>query len=176
MDSSCQLFVDHRSSASLLSGMARKKGPSHPIEEKKALGASIAAARRAAGYSQDAAASALGVVKQTVSAWESGTNVVDAIWLRKLARLYQSSADKLAGADSAEGAIWPLSLELQDEVLRLDPEDMHHLERAMWSHLRKEVPQELHYDSDERAKRAPRPAPPLIDLGSPSRESHKRTG
>ena len=51
--------------------------------------------RRAAGYSQEALAAALGVSRQAVSKWERGESAPDTDNLIALARLYQISLDEL---------------------------------------------------------------------------------
>ena len=48
-------------------------------------------------------------------------------------------------------AIWPFSLELQDEVLNLPPEDLARLEDMTWNFLRRTRPDELHYADDTAA-------------------------
>lgn len=70
------------------------------IEDRKALGSRLKAARNAVGLTLVAAATALtdeGIpaIKQTVGSWEKGVNVPDALVLKKLAKLYNQSADAL---------------------------------------------------------------------------------
>lgn len=55
----------------------------------------IAAARRAAGMSQEQLGEALGVSRQAVSKWESGASDPSTVNLLALARLYGVSADEL---------------------------------------------------------------------------------
>lgn len=74
-----------------------EKPPTHPDDEKKALGTGLALARIEAGFTQPAAAKELGIVKQTISSWENGRNLPDALWLRRLARLYETTTDSLVG-------------------------------------------------------------------------------
>lgn len=70
--------------------------------EKVALGKRLAEARMAAGLSQPTVVLLLGsagqsLTKQAVSAWEHGRNVPDAVVLKALAQLYDTSADSLLG-------------------------------------------------------------------------------
>lgn len=53
--------------------------------------------RRERGMSQEELASRLGVVRQTVSKWESGSSFPDANLLVNLAAVFQVSADELLG-------------------------------------------------------------------------------
>ena len=55
----------------------------------------IAAARRAAGMSQEQLGEALGVSRQAVSKWESGASDPITVNLLALAKLYGVSADEL---------------------------------------------------------------------------------
>jgi transcriptional regulator with XRE-family HTH domain len=114
MDHQSQCFMDYRLSAGLRWGMpdsgAKKKQPTHSVEEKSALGRQIASARKQAGYTQEAAATDLGVIKQTISSWEKGRNLPDALWLRRLARLYQTSVTSLVGDGSASAEAMRIAL------------------------------------------------------------------
>ena len=60
--------------------------------------------RRAAGYSQEALAAALGVSRQAVSKWERGESAPDTDNLIALARLYGVSLDELIFDAAAGGA------------------------------------------------------------------------
>ena len=59
------------------------------------LGERIAYYRKKAGYSQEGLAERLGVSRQAVSRWESGTALPDAGNLRQISRLFEVSADYL---------------------------------------------------------------------------------
>lgn len=78
----------------------------HPEEDRKALGKRLAAARNLAGYdSIESAAKELTklgypISKAGLGAWEAGRNVPDAIWLRRLAKLYSTTIDALSWDDS----------------------------------------------------------------------------
>lgn len=99
VDLSCQRTVDPRSSARLLWGM------SHLPEDRQALGRRLSAARKLAGLTLQAVATALTarghkIGKAAVGAWESGRNVPDALWLRRLAKLYGTTLDALVWDDA----------------------------------------------------------------------------
>lgn len=67
----------------------------HDPEDKKALGRRLAACREVKGWKQDFAAKQLGVTKAALSAWETGRNMPDALFLKKIAKLYDSSVDAI---------------------------------------------------------------------------------
>lgn len=138
VDLARQLFVDSLSFSGLRWVMVdlaegKKKLPPHSLEDKRALGSHIAQARRAAGHTIDTAAAALHLVKQTISARENGRNLPDALQLRRLARLYDTSLDALVGTE--QEVVWPFSTELHEKVLRLSPEAVARLEGVMRAHL-----------------------------------------
>lgn len=66
------------------------------------FGLRLAAARKVVRppLTQQAVADRFGVQKGTVSAWETGNGLPDAITLRQLAKLYNVSADALLWAES----------------------------------------------------------------------------
>lgn len=77
----------------------------HAEDEKKSLGARLASARKLAGFTMDGAAKALTlkgykISKQGVGHWESGRNLPDALWLRRLAKLYGTTLDALVWDDA----------------------------------------------------------------------------
>lgn len=100
VDVSRQRCVDDRSSARLLWAMA------HPEDERKALGQRLASARKLAGFSSiESAAQALTakgypITKPGLGAWEAGRNLPDALWLRRLAKLYGTTLDALVWDDA----------------------------------------------------------------------------
>lgn len=57
-------------------------------ERKKLLGRRLKTARRAAKLSQEFAAETLGVTRQSVSAWETGSSCPSAVQLGELATMY----------------------------------------------------------------------------------------
>lgn len=80
-------------------------GMAHSDEERKALGKRLSASRNLAGLTIDSAAKKLTeigypITKQALGHWETGRNVPDAIWLRRLAKLYNTTMDALSWDDS----------------------------------------------------------------------------
>ncbi len=53
--------------------------------------------RKANGYSQETFANQLNVVRQTVSKWEKGLSVPDAVTLEKMAEIFEVSVSELLG-------------------------------------------------------------------------------
>ncbi len=99
VDSSCQLNVDCPAAIGIRWGMA------HALDERQALGLRLKAARELAGLTQPDVCSALlkngyTISKAAVSAWEKGRNLPDALWLRRLAKLYNTSIDALVWENS----------------------------------------------------------------------------
>lgn len=72
----------------------------HDQTRKDGLGARLKAAREQADYTQDGAGQQLGVKKATISSWENGRNIPDALMLARLAKLYGTTADALLWDDS----------------------------------------------------------------------------
>lgn len=64
------------------------------------LGESLGAARRAAGMTQEAAAEAVGVSRQTISKWETGETLPDIAQCQNLAALYGTDFDHLVAFDA----------------------------------------------------------------------------
>ena len=67
----------------------------HADADKKALGQRLAAVREQKGWKQEFVAGELGVKKATVSAWETGRNMPDALFLKRLAKLYGIGVDAI---------------------------------------------------------------------------------
>lgn len=65
--------------------------------------------------------------------------------LEKIATFFDLTAEQLLQPEGVSTPIWPFSLELHEEVLRLPQAEVQHLEVAMWAHVRKALPSELHY-------------------------------
>jgi putative transcriptional regulator len=74
------------------------KDPKDPV--RIGLGLRLKSAREAKEMTQQAVADLFGVNKATVSAWETGAGAPDALRLRRLARLYDVSADAILWDDS----------------------------------------------------------------------------
>lgn len=129
---------------------AADRKPAHLMEDKQALGAALARARKAAGFSLETAATALRdlgheIGRAAIGHWETGTNVPDALWLQRLSKLYKVTLDELAGGRAGQVLAWPFSQEMHSEVMRMPQEDRPLLEKSMWAFLRKEVPERLTY-------------------------------
>lgn len=102
------------------------------IEDRQALGSRLKAARNAVGLTLASTATALSeqgipAIKQTVGSWEKGVNVPDALVLKKLAKLYQQSADALLWENS-------LSIEAMQFAAQYDAltETQKRTLRAIW--------------------------------------------
>jgi transcriptional regulator with XRE-family HTH domain len=67
----------------------------HDPKDKERLGTRLAACRALKGWKQDFAAKQVGVTKAALSAWETGRNMPDALFLRKLSKLYEVSVDAI---------------------------------------------------------------------------------
>lgn len=77
----------------------------HPEQDRKALGKRLSAARTLKALTIDAAAKQLTakgypLTKQALGHWETGRNVPDALWLSRLAKLYNTTLDALVWDDS----------------------------------------------------------------------------
>jgi transcriptional regulator with XRE-family HTH domain len=79
--------------------------------------ATAADALAAAGYP---------ISRKTIGAWETGRNVPDALWLRRLAKIYDTTVDNLVGRDAAMA--WPFMTISRDRFLTLDPGQLLKLE------------------------------------------------
>jgi transcriptional regulator with XRE-family HTH domain len=103
-------------------------------QDKQQLGLKLAEARKEAGYTQLAAAQALGLeAKQTISSWEKGRNVPDALSLWRLAKLYETTLDALVGASALQG--WPFQHIPLQRVLALKSEDLNYVEGQLQAAL-----------------------------------------
>ena len=67
---------------------------------RRGLGMRLASARQNKGFTQQDIAARFSLNKATVSAWETGRGIPDALTLRDLAKLYDVSADGLLWEDS----------------------------------------------------------------------------
>lgn len=90
---------------------------------RKGLGLRLKAARVAKGLTQTQVGDRFGVDKGTVSAWETGRGVPDAIRLRELARLFGVSADAL---------LWENSLTPESMQIAAEFDGLSQSERATW--------------------------------------------
>lgn len=71
----------------------------HDPADKVALGLRLKSCRELKGWKQDFAAKELGITKAALSAWETGRNMPDALWLRRLSKLYGVSVDAILWDD-----------------------------------------------------------------------------
>lgn len=99
VDLLCQRYVDQGFSPGLRWRM------SHEPDQKEALGSRLTAARKLAGLTLDGVAEKLTAAgyktgKAAVGAWEKGRNVPDSLVLRKLAKIYGTTADALLWDDA----------------------------------------------------------------------------
>jgi transcriptional regulator with XRE-family HTH domain len=74
---------------------AIKKAAVSPNPERKEFGARLAGARIQAGKTQLDVAKWFDINKATVSAWETGLGLPDALRFRSLVKLYKTTADAL---------------------------------------------------------------------------------
>lgn len=82
-------------------GMDKKPPTKEPLDPvRRGIGQRLKAAREQKALTQQEVATKFGVNKATVSAWETGAGSPDAVRLRRLARLYDVSADALLWDDS----------------------------------------------------------------------------
>lgn len=75
-------------------------------EQKQALGARLRAARARAGLPQAFVAEALGVTRQSLSAWENGVSAPSALQLGELAMAYSECAHALLFGVPYEPVEW----------------------------------------------------------------------
>ena len=83
--------------ACLLGEAGRKIKASKRREFSSMLSENIKTLRKQKGYSQETLAQELNVVRQTVSKWEKGYSVPDALMTEKLAELFEVSVGELLG-------------------------------------------------------------------------------
>lgn len=129
VDAGCQRLVDDRLSARLRCrvGTKKKAAPPHSQEEKLALGRRLATARQGAGFTLDTAAAALldaghQIGRGAIGAWEVGRNVPDAIWIKRLARLYGCNLEALVIDEQRVDGTWPLGPKIGPALWsKLDP-------------------------------------------------------
>jgi transcriptional regulator with XRE-family HTH domain len=110
--------------------MATKKAP--PSFERIAFGAALAAARNAKGLSQAAVGEKFDKTDKAVSAWEKGHGLPDALQLKALAKLYESSPNRLL---NFIGGSWSMSDDLRLAIEALSPEALTKVENVMRAHL-----------------------------------------
>lgn len=94
---------------------------------RRGLGLRLASARKDKKFTQDDVAVKFSVNKATVSAWETGRGVPDALTLRALAKLYGTSADALLWEDSLTPEAMQFAAEF-DSLNEVQKRTLH----AMW--------------------------------------------
>jgi transcriptional regulator with XRE-family HTH domain len=102
--------------------------------DRDALARAMRKARDDAGLTQQQVADRFSLSKGTVSAWEKGRGIPDALMLVNLTRMYGCSADALLGAGAP--VHWPFSDDLLEAVSSLEGADLAALEAVMRAHLR----------------------------------------
>lgn len=142
----------------------------HPEEERGGLGKRLAAARKLAGYTLDEAAAALRakdypITKAALGHWETGRNLPDALWLRRLAKLYGTTLDSLVWDDA-------LTMEAIRFAAQFDAlsEKQQRQFRAMWLAYFEEAMSDA-----EVATHLP-PVPEDVDISLGSGNPRKRGG
>lgn len=105
-------------------------------DERKAFAGKLAKIREAAGYTLRSAADALTerghkIGFAAIGAWEAGRNLPDALWLRRLARLYNVPTDAMFSGPI--GALF--SRDLLVKIHALDAAALLQLENVMRAHL-----------------------------------------
>ena len=69
----------------------------------------------------------LGITKAALSAWETGRNMPDALFLKRLAKLYQTSVDALLWENSLSNE----AMQIAAQFDHLKPDDQRRL-RSVW--------------------------------------------
>jgi transcriptional regulator with XRE-family HTH domain len=98
------------------------------IDPKKELGQRLKQARLAADLTQEAVGQLLDISKVTVSSWEIGKNVPDALTIRRLSKIYNVSTDTLLRKSSAS----PKARMLAEQYDQLAPSEQQAFD-ALWA-------------------------------------------
>ena len=72
--------------------------------------------RKQKGYTQETFAQELNVVRQTVSKWEKGYSVPDAVMLEKIAELFDVSVNELLGGEKEKKEETPDFLKVTEQL------------------------------------------------------------
>lgn len=86
--------------------------------------------------------------------------------LEKLAAFFDRTVEQLLQPDGLEAPVWPFSAELQQEVLRLGPDELVDMETSMWAFLRKPKPETLQFSEHQGSRVAP-PRPATVTVNAP---------
>lgn len=103
-------------------------------EQRAALGRRLKAAREKAGLTQDQIADRFAINKATVSAWETGRGLPDALRLARLAAIYKTTTGALTGESGPSDEA--IAFAAQYEAM---PEPQRSAFKAMWSALVQQV-------------------------------------
>jgi transcriptional regulator with XRE-family HTH domain len=95
---------------------AKRKPQGHTHDERAAFGRRLASARKLKGLTIQGVADALTqkgyeITKGAVGHWETGTNLPDALWLSRLAKLYGTTLDALVWDESLSPAAIQVAVE-----------------------------------------------------------------
>jgi transcriptional regulator with XRE-family HTH domain len=97
--------------------------------DRDTLAARLRGAREYIGFSQDQVASFLGVSRSALSNMETGQRKVEALELKKLARLYKRTISHFTGEDAKELTFDADVAHLARKVSELSPDDRAELAR-----------------------------------------------
>lgn len=127
-------------------------------------------------YSEDHPGQDLSIGTSTLHRALKGEGGIRLESLEKIATFFGTTKEALLQPSGGATQIWPFSTELQDKVLLAEPKDLHFMEVAMWSHLRLEVPTDLHFENlDERSETAPRKPSTIVPPRTPSQSRLKKS-
>jgi len=98
------------------------------------LGDNIKALRKQKGYSQEALALQLNVVRQTISKWEKGLSVPDAEMLEKMASIFDVTVGTLLGGSIPESETSPdiNEIAVQLAILNARLAERHAFRKRFW--------------------------------------------
>jgi transcriptional regulator with XRE-family HTH domain len=134
----------------------RRIPPPQPLDERQRFGLRLAEARSVAGFTLDSAATQLSergfqISRAALGHWETGKNLPDALWLRRIAKLYGSTVDALVSDES----LTPEAVHFAVQYDALD-EGMRRAFKAMWIAYVSQVKSDS--DKEKIHRRTPAPA------------------
>lgn len=107
----------------------RDNKPEVKDDDRKAMGDRLREAREYLGFSQEEVATYLGVSRSALSLIETGQRKVDALELKKLAKLYKRPATHFTGEDTETLAVGEEIAHLARKASELSAEDRAELGR-----------------------------------------------
>ena len=107
----------------------RDKRPDDKDDDRKTLGERLREAREYLGFSQEEAATFLGVPRSALSLMETGQRKVDALELKKLAGLYKRPVGYFTGEEAEDVSFGADITHLARKVSELSSEDREELGR-----------------------------------------------